>query len=174
MSLIESNVRGDGRSRHNLYGCSTAVVPSEGQRSRGAVTVMISPAVDLTAAELASIESERTREKIKLKEKTVAKFHQKVIRRLATEKRAAGARARGGGAKQPSTGPVDSFADLGPLRQSSEFASKKESRALWAYASPSNEVSCYQSVKVIGVRGHMSSLSDADTDARYALATYRR
>lgn len=71
MPLIESNVRGDERSRHNPFGCGVSV-GSEGSRSRAAVTVLISPAVDLTAAELASIESERTREKLKLKAKTVS------------------------------------------------------------------------------------------------------
>lgn len=39
---------------------------------------------------------------------------------------------------------------------------------------PGAQAPCYRVVKVIGARGDKGSLSDADTDARMALAAYRR
>lgn len=70
----------------------------------------------------------------------VAKFHRKVVRRLATEKRAADACARGGRALNTQLGPIDSFSNLGPVLESSGPTLGGEQGALWEHALPSNEV----------------------------------
>lgn len=72
----------------------------------------------------------------------VAKFHRKVVRRLATEKRAANASAREGRVlnTQPGSGSIDSFSGLGAVLESSGPTLGGEQGALWEHALPSDEV----------------------------------
>eukprot|EP00903_Cladosiphon_okamuranus_P007887 g7620.t1 len=171
MSLIESNVRVDERDYHPSY-----QTPGRGGGTR-VTTVCVRAADDqgpyaLTAAELAAIESNRTREKLKTKAEHVAHFHRKVVRRLAAEKRAADACARGGKVINARIGSIDTFANV---LESSGFTLEDKQGMLWEHALPSQEEApYYRVVKIIGARGDKKSLSDADTAARMALAAYRR
>ncbi|CAN0321153.1 unnamed protein product [Laminaria digitata] len=188
MSLIESNVRGDDRSLRDADRSLLAT-------NRGdpvSVSVVVSAGEEgssyaLSAAELATIESERTKEKLRTKADHVANFHRKVVRRLAVERRAA---STVNSAINSTTGAGAGSADDDRIRQhghvyecdyaitaagaafeptSSGRTLEEEQRALREH---SNETLCYRAVKVVGKPGDARSLSDADTQARIALAAY--
>eukprot|EP00752_Nemacystus_decipiens_P016515 g14763.t1 len=168
MSLIESNVRVDDRRKHQ----TCHALDRGGSVARAATVCVRAPdngLYALTAAELASIESNKTREKLKTKADHVAQFHRKIVRRLAAEKRVADSCARGGKVINARIGSVNSFANV---LESSGFT--PEQGVLWEDLLPSEEAPCYRAVKIIGERGEKNSLSDADLDARMALAAYRR
>ncbi|CAM9996707.1 unnamed protein product [Ectocarpus sp. 6 AP-2014] len=175
MSLIESNVRAEERVRQASSGFGSVVGETHGR----SVTVLVAAADNdgpcgLSAADLASFESEKTREKLKLKADHVAKFHRKVVRRLATEKRAAPAHTRGGRAVKAQIGSADSFANFGDRLEPRGVAPREAQGTPWEHALPRDEAPSFQAIKVIGVRGHKGSLADADTESRMALAAYRR
>lgn len=70
----------------------------------------------------------------------VARFHRKVVRRLAIEKRAADACVLGGKTINAHIQSVDSFDDFGDVLESSGLTRGEEQGALWDHASSSLEV----------------------------------
>lgn len=75
----------------------------------------------------------------------VAKFHRKVVRRLATEKRAADAHARGERAVKVQIGSADSFANFGDRLEPRGRASGGAQGTPWEHAFPLDEVMCMTS-----------------------------
>lgn len=70
----------------------------------------------------------------------VAKFHRKVVRRLATEKRAADTCAGDGRADNTQLGSIESFSGPGAMLASSGPTLGEEQGALWEHALHCDEV----------------------------------
>lgn len=70
----------------------------------------------------------------------VAKFHRKVVRRLAVDKRAADSCVRGGKIINAQIKRIESFDTFGAVLESGGLTLGEEQGALWGHASPSHEV----------------------------------